>query len=136
MIKTLLLLIFFSFILNARMDFEKRGKWLNVLPFGVGQYQNYQETKALILFSSETILLGTALSTAFISQGKEANGKLRSVELYSFIAFLSIYFYGVYDAFKNYDDAETEIIKQMEKKVSLQPEFRKNFIGMEMVMRF
>jgi hypothetical protein len=131
-----LLIFFFSFFINARMDFEKRGKWLNVLPFGVGQYQNYQEKKAFIFLTTESIFLGTAVTTAFMSMGNDENYKLRKIEKISFAIFLSIYLWGVYDAFKNYESAEKKIFEQMEKKIGFYPAIKKDFMGLEVALRF
>jgi len=118
------------------MDFEKRGKWLNVLPFGVGQYQNYQENKALLFLGGEALLLGATLTTEITSQGNKDKKKLQNVELASFIGFLIIYSWGVWDAFDNYDKADKQIIKQMEKKLQIRPKVGLNSLGLELALVF
>ena len=131
--RTFLVIIFLTTISAfCGMDFEKRGKWLNVLPMGVGQYQNYQETKALLYFTGESLLLGTTLVTAFLSQGDEDNRKLQKIELASFLGFLVLYSWGVYDAFSHYNRAEEKILKQM----SLVPVFSGKLAGFQVSLRF
>jgi hypothetical protein len=118
------------------MDFEKRGKWLNVLPLGVGQYQNYQPGKAFWFFAGESLLLGTVMTSAILSAGDKENKKLQKIELYSFLTFLLVYSWGTYDAFINYEKADQYIIKQMEKKLSLIPVLEDKGASLNMVMRF
>ena len=115
------------------MDFKKRGKWLNVVPFGVGQYQNYQEGKAILFLTGQSLLLGTTIVTAVISNDKK---KMQKIELGSFIGFLLFYSWSVYDAFVNYKRAEKIIIKNLQEQSKLVPRAGKNYFGLAYKMNF
>ena len=117
--------------LYARMDFEKRGKWLNLAPFGVGQYQNFQTGKAFLFLGAQSLLLGTALTTALMTHKKQGSDEqLQEIELYSFIGFLIMYAWGAYDAVSNYDKINSELIKQMKRKFEVKPKVSKHSIGL------
>jgi len=129
-------MLFSSTYSFARMDFEKRGKWLNVLPLGVGQYQNYQEKKALMFFAGESVFLSAALTSAFLSEGDRSNEKLQKIELFSFSGFLLLYFWGAWDAFDNYKKADDKILHQMEKKLKISPQVYRGNIGINLAFIF
>lgn len=134
-LKLIIIISFISISVFARMDFEKRGKWLNVFPLGVGQYQNYQVGKAFLFLLGESVLLGSALGLAVVNHNKD-NKNLERYELASFISFLLLYSWGVYDAFVNYERADKKIRESLEKKFKVEPKVSNKHIGMNMTIRF
>lgn len=130
------LFILFIYIQGyAAMDIEKRGEWLNLVPFGLGQYQNGQNTKAFLYFTGETLLAGTALTTAAITYSQK-KGKINKIEILSFVGFFALYGLGVQDAFSNYKKQDDLIIEKLKNKVEVKPTITTDSVALVFDMKF
>jgi len=53
---------------------EHHSRWIAAIPFGVGQFQNGQTAGGWLFLTSETALLATTVTTAYLSQSWHAQG--------------------------------------------------------------
>lgn len=90
--------------------------WLNIVPFGAGQFQNKHTTKGWLLAATEGATLVTSLGCWLYLGGKYGvrGGKvplaeaasarrIQQIEVGTGIAFLALYLYGVIDGIRHYE---------------------------------
>jgi hypothetical protein len=98
---------------------ETRSKFVNLLPFGAGQFQNGETGKGAALLVSQVLMLGANIASYVAiealrgSDGRFAAGDvtrakgLQTIQLSSVAVFGSLVLYGVIDAFARFNPART-----------------------------
>ncbi len=110
---------------------EKRRYWVNLMPFGLGQFQNDQTTKGIAFFTSQATMASASIglwSYQVIKYGYRGTvprdevstvNTLQTIQIGTGLAFFALWAWGVVDSLSNYEHAVTRqadpsILKELE----------------------
>lgn len=94
---------------------ENRNYFLNLVPFGVGQFQNGERTKAVFFATSQFVTGALSIGLYSYLTSRYPDGKVpgdevdnaRRIQIFQIgagVTFLGLVGWGVVDAFRNYED--------------------------------
>ncbi len=117
---------------------EKRRYWVNLMPFGLGQFQNGQRSKGIAFFTSQAATAGASIglwSYQVVKYGNRGTvprdevstvNTLQTVQIGAGAAFFALFAWGIVDSLSNYEHAVTRqadpsLIKELEDIYDIKP---------------
>lgn len=101
-------------ILRNMKVYESRPWWVNLVPFGAGQFQNGQNGKGIIFAATEAAAAGTSIAIFVYLTNKYGYGgqvpkeeaadarRLQQIAIAADVVFYGVAIVGIIDAFRNY----------------------------------